>query len=134
MLHYGQSFERRLSADQGEWRIEATDAQLRRPQALDLALVIDATGSMGDELNYLKIEIDHIATTVKRLFPNVEQRFALILYRDKGDQYVTRTFDFTTSLANFRSTLARQHADGTWEGFKWDAHPWHLIRLGVVSG
>jgi len=45
---------------------------------------------MGDELEYLKAEIDDIAATVKRMFPNVDQRFALILYRDEGDHYVTR--------------------------------------------
>lgn len=46
------------------------------------------------------------------MFPNVDQRFALILYRDQGDQYVARTFDFTGSLSEFRSTLAMQHASG----------------------
>ncbi len=94
------------------WRIESQDAQTARPQKLDLALVIDATGSMGDELNYLKIEIDHIATTVKRMFPNVDQRYSLIVYRDAGDTYVTRVFDFTNSLSTFRSTLSKQSASG----------------------
>src|SRR5262249_48954470 len=40
------------------------------------------------------------------------QRFALVLYRDQGDQYVTRTFDFTSSLAEFRAKLAAQVAAG----------------------
>ncbi len=82
------------------------------PRQLDLALVIDTTGSMGDELNYLKVEIDHIAAEVHERFPNVDQRFGLILYRDQGDEYVTRSFDFTPSLADFRRTLAAQSANG----------------------
>ena len=84
----------------------------RLPQHLDLALVIDTTGSMGDELEYLKLEISSIAACVKRLFPGVNQRFALILYRDNGDRYVTRSFDFTDSLADFQQTLNDQHAAG----------------------
>jgi hypothetical protein len=67
---------------------------------------------MGDELEYLKVEIDSIAAEVRRLFPNVDQRYALVVYRDHGDQYVTRTFDFTGSLDDFRGTLAQQFAGG----------------------
>lgn len=82
------------------------------PQQLDLALVIDTTGSMGDELEYLKLEIANIAARVERLFPGIDQRFALILYRDNGDRYVTRNFDFTDSLADFQKSLNDQHASG----------------------
>jgi hypothetical protein len=67
---------------------------------------------MGDELEYLKVEIDSIAAEVHRMFPNVDQRYALIVYRDQADQYVTRTFDFTGSLDDFRSTLSGQFATG----------------------
>ncbi|MDZ7615456.1 MAG: hypothetical protein U1E05_00540, partial [Patescibacteria group bacterium] len=38
--------------------------------------------------------------------------YALILYRDQGDQYVARKFDFTASLAEFRATLPEQSACG----------------------
>jgi len=75
-------------------------------------LVVDTTGSMGDELEYLKVEIDSIAAAVKRMFPKVDQRFALIVYRDAGDEYVSRTFDFTSSLGEFQTTLAAQSANG----------------------
>jgi len=94
------------------WHIVLPDAPALRPTRLDLALVIDTTGSMGDELEYLKAEIDDIAATVKNMFPNVDQRFALIVYRDEGDQYVTRSYDFTESLSAFRSKLATQRAAG----------------------
>lgn len=82
------------------------------PQQLDLALVIDTTGSMGDELEYFKLEISNIAARVERLFPGIDQRFALILYRDNGDRYVTRNFDFTDSLIEFQQKLNDQHASG----------------------
>lgn len=94
------------------WVVTVDEAQSQLPQQLDLALLVDTTGSMGDELEYLKVEIDSIATRVKSLFPNVDQRFALILYRDKGDEYVTRTFNFTSSLTDFRRNLSQQSAGG----------------------
>jgi len=100
------------SIEHGEWTVEVDEARRPLPQKLDLALVIDTTGSMGDELEYLKVEIDSIAARIKRLFPDVDQRFALILYRDNGDEYVTRTFDFTGSISDFRNQLARQQANG----------------------
>jgi hypothetical protein len=81
-------------------------------QALDVALVIDTTGSMGDELEYLKVEVRSISDRVARDFPGVAQRWALILYRDVGDEYVVRSFDFTASLATFQSQIATQVAGG----------------------
>ncbi len=88
------------------------DAQGSLPTRLDIALVIDATGSMGDELEYLKVEIRDIAEAINRHFPNVDQRFALVVYRDDGDQYTTRVFDFTGDLDVFQRDLSAQSAGG----------------------
>jgi len=93
----------------------AAHAQLAQPSAharLDVQLVIDTTGSMGDELAYLQSELDSIADQVHARFPKLTPRWSLVLYRDHGDQYVTRKFDFTTDLAAFRANLAKQAASG----------------------
>lgn len=79
---------------------------------LDIALVIDATGSMGDEMEYLKEEFRAISETIEADYPNGEQRWALIVYRDEGDEYVTRVFDFTSDLDAFRGDLLAQVASG----------------------
>lgn len=100
------------SADEATWKITLDAIEHAAPKQLDLALVIDTTGSMGDELEYLKVEIDSISATIARMFPEVDQRYAVILYRDEGDEYVTRAFDFTDSLLTFRETLAEQSANG----------------------
>jgi Mg-chelatase subunit ChlD len=94
------------------WNVAVRHAESRRPTQLDLALVIDTTGSMSDELEYLKTEIDSIVASVHRMFPNVDQRYSLITYRDNGDAYVCRTHDFTDSLDDFRRRLDSQAADG----------------------
>ena len=101
-----------MRADQSPWRMTLPGTVAKAPTRLDLALVVDTTGSMGDELEYLKVEIDSIARAVYEMFPNVDQRYSLIVYRDDGDEYVTRVFDFTDSLEGFRTTLAAQSASG----------------------
>ncbi|MEZ6111822.1 MAG: VWA domain-containing protein [Pirellulaceae bacterium] len=100
------------SSDEATWKITLDAVEHAAPKQLDLALVIDTTGSMGDELEYLKVEIDSISAAIARMFPEVDQRYAVILYRDEGDEYVTRAFDFTDSLLTFRETLAEQSANG----------------------
>ena len=95
-----------------KWDVTAAACESNLPTTLDLALVIDTTGSMGDELEYLKTEIDSIVESVNKMFPNVDQRYSLITYRDNGDQYVSRSFDFTSSLTDFRKNLDQQSAQG----------------------
>lgn len=101
-----------LSVPQAWWDFTVGNLPSLMPRRLDLALVMDTTGSMDDELEYLKREISNIAARVEWLFPGIDQRFALIVYRDNGDRYVTRNFDFTDSLPEFQQTLSAQHASG----------------------
>ena len=79
---------------------------------LDIVLVIDTTGSMGDELTYLQTEFDAISTSISQQYPNAEQRWSLVVYRDETDEYVTRWFDFRDDLDDFRARLAEQGPSG----------------------
>lgn len=101
-----------LTGQQSTWDFAIGQARADMPRQLDLALVIDTTGSMGDELEYLKLEISNIVSRIEQLFPGINQQFALVLYRDDGDRYVTRSFDFTDSLNEFQRSLSDQHAGG----------------------
>ncbi len=83
-----------------------------RPRALDLAFVIDVTGSMSDELRYLTDEFEAIVARVERRYPGVDLRFGLVAYRDRGDEFVTRRYDFTRSAQEMRQRLAGLRADG----------------------
>jgi len=79
---------------------------------LDIMFVIDTTGSMGDELNYLKSEIADVINTISSDNPNYTINLALLFYRDIGDEYVTRYFDFTTNISQQQQNLKRQSANG----------------------
>ena len=108
----GRPYRETISLDEEVCRIVVPGTETERPRQLDLALIIDTTGSMGDELEYLKRELDDIVGRLHDTFPKVDSRFALIVYRDQGDQYVSRRFDFTGSLDDLRGELAQQHASG----------------------
>lgn len=89
-------------------RSAASDVQLQIPQVvsslpdkLDLALIVDTTGSMCDELGYLQTELKSVVESVVRATssdgnPNVDVRVSIVLYRDTGDAYVVQTTPFTT--------------------------------------
>lgn len=79
---------------------------------LDLALIIDTTGSMSDEIRYLQAEFQQIAEDIDIAFPDAAQRWSLILYRDIGDEYVVRSFDFVSDREEFQRQLAAQSANG----------------------
>ncbi|MBO9576168.1 MAG: VWA domain-containing protein [Sphingobium sp.] len=79
---------------------------------MDLVLVLDATGSMGDEMDYLKAELDTIVTRLKHEAGNLDLRIGLVVYRDEGDIYVTRSFPLTEDIRSVRGSLARQEANG----------------------
>jgi Mg-chelatase subunit ChlD len=80
--------------------------------AMDVALVIDTTGSMGDEMAYLQAELDSIVARLKQDAGNLDLRIGVVLYRDEGDDYVVRSSPLTRDVASIRSMLAAQDADG----------------------
>jgi hypothetical protein len=79
---------------------------------IDIYFAVDATGSMGDEIDYLKAELNNVIKRIKQNNPLLEMRFGSVFYRDEGDQYVTRPFDFTTDEASLISFISEQSAEG----------------------
>jgi len=82
----------------------------KRP--LDLVFVVDATGSMGDEINYLKSELLDVLEKVESNLKNTNVRYGSVFYRDNDDEYVTRKFDFSNNAENLINFIKKQDADG----------------------
>jgi Mg-chelatase subunit ChlD len=79
----------------------------------DIMLVVDATGSMGDEIAYLQTELADVVTKVKQQHSNnLNIRLGSVFYRDNTDDYVTRPLPFTTDLNQMMSFLKQQSAGG----------------------
>ena len=89
-----------------------TAGGVQAPVAVDVLFLLDATGSMGDEIGQLKTTIDQVAADVAGLPGEPDVRFAFTLYRDEGDLFVTTSYDFTSNVDEFRSALATVVADG----------------------
>lgn len=75
--------------------------------ALDVAFIIDTTGSMGDEISYLQKEFEAISQALQTQHPNVPQRWSLVAYRDVGDDYEVRSVDFTSGVQGFSTELGK---------------------------
>ena len=79
---------------------------------LDLMLVVDTTGSMGDEIRYLQSELRSIIASITAKHRDLDIRIGFVFYRDLGDDYVTRTIAFTRDVGAAQGSLAQQYATG----------------------
>lgn len=87
-------------------------APATRVTGLDAAIVIDTTGSMGDEMSYLAAELLNVSNAIKERHPELSQRWAFVAYKDDPDEYVTKKHDFVSDVAAFKHTFAQLRAGG----------------------
>ncbi len=78
----------------------------------DILFAVDATGSMGDEIRYLQDEMQDIIQKVKTKNKSVRLRTGAVFYRDHGDEYVTRTSEFTEDIKVTNDFINSQAAGG----------------------
>lgn len=64
---------------------------------LDVAFVVDATGSMGDEIHHLKLDLDTFIKTIALRNKDINLRLGSVFYRDQGDEYVYRISPFSSN-------------------------------------
>ncbi len=103
-----------IARGQGEYptlvlsQAQAVPEQIR----LDVMFLLDATGSMDDEIGRIQQTIDSIAQRIDGFSPRPALRFGLVAYRDRGEEYVTRVYDFTPDVVAFRKILMSVQAFG----------------------
>ncbi len=83
----------------------------RRPQ-VEVAFVLDTTGSMSGLIEGAKQKIWSIANEIASANDNPEVKFGLIGYRDRSDEYVTKTYDLTDDLDSIYLRLMEFQAGG----------------------
>lgn len=83
---------------------------------VDIAIVVDATGSMQDEIDYLKEDFNDVIYKSKAFSSSLNMRYANIFYRDIGDAYVTQSQDFTRVLSESTAYTNAHDADGGGDG------------------
>ena len=79
---------------------------------VDIAFVVDATGSMGDEIEFLKMELEDLIRSTFNDYAHMELRVASVFYRDWLDEYLTRKIDFQSDLLKLLNFVKLQQAGG----------------------
>lgn len=82
-----------------------------KPVKLDLMFMIDTTGSMGDELEYIKTEIRDIIAKIVGT-EGLDVRTSVNFYRDKGDEYIVHATPFTSDPEEVYEYIRKEHAMG----------------------
>lgn len=93
---------------------ESVELQLKAEnpvKKLDLMFVVDTTGSMSDELEYLKAELEDVVTRAAGA-SGAQVRSSVNFYRDEGDEYVVRYFGFKDDVAETLANIKAQSANG----------------------
>jgi len=108
-----------VSRDDVEVDSKATPLDLELHEGLglsntvDIMFVVDTTGSMGDELEYLKAELRNVIGRVKDTKgQELRMRTSVNFYRDAGDDYKVRPFAFSESLESVLAQIGKQSAGG----------------------
>ncbi len=79
---------------------------------VEVAFVLDTTGSMSGLIEGAKRKIWSIATSIVDANPDTTIRMGLVAYRDIGDDYVTKTTDLTTDIQDLYANLLELKARG----------------------
>ena len=91
----------------------ALDEALPSPTNLvQIAFMVDATGSMGDELEFLKMDLKKVIAEVQKTNTQLKISTATVFYRDEGDEYVVKHSPFTEDINQTIEFISQQRADG----------------------
>lgn len=83
---------------------------------VDIAFVVDATGSMSDEIEFLKLELEDVIRNTMSKYSSLTLNAASVFYRDKGDEYLTRNVAFNDDLLKTLNFIKLQRAGGGGDG------------------
>ena len=97
---------------------------------VEVAFVLDTTGSMSALIEGAKRKIWSIATTIIDENPGAEIRMGLVAYRDIGDEYVTKTFPLTADIQDLYANLLELKARG---GGDWPESVNEALHVGVTK-
>ena len=80
--------------------------------AVDIFFMVDATGSMSDEIQYLQVELHDIIQKVHAQQSELDLRIGSLVYRDHGDEYLTRKSSLSSDINQTLEFLRAQRAGG----------------------
>jgi hypothetical protein len=84
---------------------------LHKPR-IEVCFVLDTTGSMGGLIEGAKQKIWSIANEIISAKPTPDLKLGLIGYRDRGDEYVVKSFQLTDDIDSIYAHLRDFKAEG----------------------
>ncbi len=84
--------------------------QLASRPTVDIAFVLDTTGSMSEEIAAVKQTIRQVAAKLDNRQMNV--RIGLVEYKDRTDPQVTRVYQMSSDVRGFSRVVSHLSADG----------------------
>jgi hypothetical protein len=88
------------------------EAGLSGAVPIDVAFILDTTGSMGDEIERIRATLRQVVERLGQGERPISLRLGAVLYRDHGDAYLTRGYPLTADVERFRTALDDVAADG----------------------
>jgi hypothetical protein len=130
-VHWGTPMKRVILAAISVLLLTPTlpPAAAARP-VVEVAFVLDTTGSMASLIEGAKRKIWSIATSIIDANPDAEIRMGLVAYRDIGDEYVTRTYQLTTDIQDLYAQLLEFKARG---GGDWPESVNEALLVGMTK-
>lgn len=109
----GMTTTKEFSSNQNEWEIQfdSQRKEIEKPN-LDLVFLVDATGSMGDEISSIQKTIKDISAKISEMESKPNIRYSLVSYKDRSDIYVVKRYDFTNNINIFQEVLDEMTAGG----------------------
>ena len=90
-------------------RLQTTKVKTQR---IEIGFMVDATGSMGDEIRFLQRELIDVVGRIKKERPCMDIYTGSVFYKDHGDDYLTRVQPLTSNPVNTIDFISHQYASG----------------------
>ena len=84
--------------------------ELPATRTIDVAFILDTTGSMSEEITAVKSTIGKVASTLRQA--NFSVRIGLVEYKDRGDPFVTKVHPMSQNVDRFLADVSSIEAGG----------------------
>ena len=114
-LNYqGKKHQIKLNASKANKKIKTIKikTECNISNQIDIMFAVDATGSMGDEINYLKSELQDVIERVQESDDVLDIRLGTVFYRDHSDAYLTQSSPLDRDIQKTIDFIKNQKADG----------------------
>ncbi|MEN8249560.1 MAG: hypothetical protein ABFS32_11555 [Bacteroidota bacterium] len=85
---------------------------MQNSNKVEISFIVDATGSMSDELEFLKDDLESVIQRAANDNQSADIYTSSVFYRDIGDDYLVKHSDFSQSIGVTKGYIAQQQAAG----------------------